>query len=112
MKPPKGNEKLQKKVHFSERGNRAQHKECEKIENINDQKVYAFMANMSDNDERPSGKFGESFQLTNRISYSVATCHMTPEVSDFISGFLEDTDKNIEVADRHHVTAKKKDKYE
>ena len=38
--------------------------------------------------------------------------HMTPEVSDFIPGSLEDTDKNIEVADRHHVTAKKKDKYE
>ena len=32
---------------------------------------------------------------------------MTPEVSDFISGSLEDTDKHIEVADVHHVTAKK-----
>ena len=31
---------------------------------------------------------------------------MTPEVSDFIPGSLEDTDKYIGVADRHHVTAK------
>ena len=37
----------------------------------------------------------------------VATCLMTPEVSDFIPGSLEDTNKYIEVADGHHVTAKK-----
>ena len=33
---------------------------------------------------------------------------MTPEVSDFIPGSLEDTDKYIEVADGHHVTEKQK----
>ena len=33
---------------------------------------------------------------------------MTLEVSDFITGSLEDMDKHIEVADRHHVTAKQK----
>ena len=33
---------------------------------------------------------------------------MTPEVSDFIPGSLKDTDKYIEVADGHHVTAKQK----
>ena len=33
---------------------------------------------------------------------------MTPEVTDFIPGPLEDTDKIIEVADRHHITAKQK----
>ena len=33
---------------------------------------------------------------------------MTPEVSYFIPGSLEDTDKYIEVTDRHHVTAKQK----
>ena len=33
---------------------------------------------------------------------------MTPEVSDFIPFALEDTDKYIEVADGHHVTAKQK----
>ena len=33
---------------------------------------------------------------------------MTPEVTDFIPGSLEDTDKFIEVADGHHVTATQK----
>ena len=33
---------------------------------------------------------------------------MTPEVSDFIPGTLENTDKTIEVADGHHITAKQK----
>ena len=33
---------------------------------------------------------------------------MTPEVLGFLPGSLEDMDKNIEVADGHHVTAKKK----
>ena len=33
---------------------------------------------------------------------------MTPEVSSFITGSLEDTDKYIEVVDRHHVTVKQK----
>ena len=33
---------------------------------------------------------------------------MAPEVSDFIPGWLEETDKHIEVADRHHVTVKQK----
>ena len=50
---------------------------------------------------------GDSLQLTNWILDSRAMCHMTPEVSDFITGLLEDTDKHIEVADGHHVTEKK-----
>ena len=33
---------------------------------------------------------------------------MTPEVSYFVPVSLEYTDKYIEVADRHHVTAKQK----
>ena len=33
---------------------------------------------------------------------------MTPEVSDFIPGSLEDTDKSIEVADRNDIMAKQK----
>ena len=33
---------------------------------------------------------------------------MTPEISDFIPGSLEYTDKYIEVADGHHITAKQK----
>ena len=66
------------------------------------------MAHMSNNDECSSGNFGDSSQLTNWIQDSGATCHMTPEVSDFIPGSLEDTDKRIEVADVHHVTAKQR----
>ena len=65
---------------------------------------------MSGNDECTSENFGDSLQLTNWILGSGATCHMTPEVSDFIPGPLEDTDKHIEVADGYHVTAKQKGK--
>ena len=61
---------------------------------------------MSKNDEFTSINFDDSSQLTNWILNSVATCHMTPEVSDFIPGSLEDTDKQIEVADGHHPTEK------
>ena len=63
---------------------------------------------MSGNDKCPSGNFGDSSQLTNWILDSVETCYMTPEVSDFIPGSLEDTDKYIEVEDRHNITAKQK----
>ena len=35
---------------------------------------------------------------------------MKPKVSYFIPGSLEDTDKHIEVAEGHHVTAKQKGK--
>ena len=66
------------------------------------------MAHMSDNDWFPSGNFGDSFQLTNWILDYGATCHITPQVSDFIQCLLEDTDKYIEVADVHNVTAKQK----
>ena len=66
------------------------------------------MARMSSNDERSSEKYGDSLQFTNWILYSGATYHMTPEVSDSIPVSLEDTDKYIEVADGHHVTAKTK----
>ena len=68
------------------------------------------MAHICSNDECSSRNFGDSLQLTNWILDSRATCHMTPEVSDFIPGSLEDTDKHIEVANRHHVTAKQKGK--
>ena len=64
---------------------------------------------MSSNDKRKSEKYGDSSQLTNGILDLGATCHMTPEISDFIPGLLEDTDKYIEVADGHHVTVKQKD---
>ena len=66
------------------------------------------MARMSGNDECPSGNFGDSLKLTNQILDYGATCQMTPEVSYFIPGPLGYTDRHIEVADGHHVTAKQK----
>ena len=66
------------------------------------------MARMSRDDYCSIVEYGDSSQLTNWILDSGATCHMKPEVSDFIPGSLEDTDKFIEVADRHHVMEKQK----
>ena len=64
---------------------------------------------MSGNDESTSRYFSDSLQYTNVILDSGATWHMTPQVSNFILGLLEDTDRNIEVADGHHVMAKQKE---
>ena len=102
--PPKDNEKRRKQVRFNEKGNLA----CDNGKDNDDHKIYTYLAQMSSNDERSSDKYGDSLQLTNWILDSGATCHMTPEVSDFIPGTLENTDKYIEVADGHHVTAKQK----
>ena len=66
------------------------------------------MTHMSDNDKCSSRNFGDSSQLTNWILDPGETCDMTPQVSDFIPGLLEDTNKNIEVADGNHVTEKQK----
>ena len=88
-KPPKENKERKNQVLFNKRGNRA----CNNDENNCDQKIYALMARMYGNDKCPSGNFGDNLQLTNWILDSGATCHMTPEVSDFIPGSLEDTDK-------------------
>ena len=63
---------------------------------------------MSNDDVRKNKDYGDSSKLTNWILDSGATCNMTPEVTDFIPGSLEGTDKFIEVADGHHVTAKQK----
>ena len=49
-------------------------------------------------------------QLTNWILDSLATCHMSPQVSDFIPGSLENRNNYIRVADGHYVTINKKGK--
>ena len=64
-KPPKWNKKRKNKVSFSERGNCASQKECDNGENNKNQKIYASMARMSDNDKCSSGSFGDSSQLPN-----------------------------------------------
>ena len=56
-------------------------------------KIYASIAQLYSNDKRSSEKYGDSSKLTYWILDYGATCHMTPEVSDFITGSLEDTDK-------------------
>ena len=94
-KPPKDSEKRRKSVRFNEKGNCA----CDNSEDNNDHKIYASMARMSSDVERKSGEYGDSSQFTNWISDSGATCHMTPEVTEFIPGSFEYTDKYIEVAD-------------
>ena len=70
--------------------------------------IYVSIARMYDNDKSSSRDFVDSLKLTNWILDSVATCHMTPHVPNFIPGSLEDTYKYIEVADGYHVTAKQK----
>ena len=102
-KPPKDIEKICKSDKAKEKGNSAK-------DNSNDDydlKVYASMARMS-NDDVLEKNYGDSSQLTNWILDSGSTCHMTPEVTDFIQGSLEDAYKFIEVSDGHHVTAKQK----
>ena len=66
------------------------------------------MERVSGNDESPSRDIGNSLQLTNWILYSVAMCHMTPQVQDFIPDSLEDRDRHIEFVDGHNNMAKKK----
>ena len=66
------------------------------------------MARMSNDDVSENKDYGDSLLLTNWILDSGESCHMTPEVMDFIPGSLEDTDKFIEVSDGHHVTANQK----
>ena len=46
------------------------------------------MARMSFNKEITGGDFGDILQLTNWIIDLSATCHITPEVSDFSPGSL------------------------
>ena len=103
-KPPKDSEKLRKSVCFNEKGDCA----CDNNKYDNDYKIYASMARMSSDDERESKEYGDSSQLTNWILDSGAMCHMTLEVTDLIPWSKEDTDKYIEVAGGHHVTAKQK----
>ena len=54
-KPPKDNEKRQKKLRFNETGNRARNNS----KNNSDQKIYVSMEHMSNNDKFPSGNFGD-----------------------------------------------------
>ena len=80
-KPPKDNEKQQNIVHFNKRGNHILQKESGNGNDVNDQKIYAYMARMSGSDKSSSRDFDESLQLTNWILDSGATWHTIPQVS-------------------------------
>ena len=58
------------------------------------------------NAEIPKRNFEDRLKLKNSILESGATCHMTPDISDFILGSLVEIDKCIEVADGHFITEK------
>ena len=76
-----------------------------------DQRLYAPMARIYSNDERSSDNYCDSSQLINWILDPGATCHMTPEDSDFIPGSLEDTINTLKL--RTDITSQqnKKVKY-
>ena len=63
----------------------------------NDKKIYASMEWMSGNNKISNIYLGDSSQLTNWILDSGETCHMTPHVSNFIPGSLEETDKILKL---------------
>ena len=62
------------------------------------------MARMYYNEESPGRYFGDSPQLNNGILDWVVTCHMTPEISDFIPVSMAEMDKYIEVTYGYLVT--------
>ena len=64
------------------------------------------MAHMSTDTEIPGRNYGDSSQLTNWILDSSATFHTAQEISYFIPGSFQETDRYIEVSDGNFVTAK------
>ena len=67
--PPKQNEERRNKVRFIEIGNCESKKQFDNGKNDNDQKIYVFMARMSDNDKCPSSDFGDSSKFTNCLFF-------------------------------------------
>ena len=63
---------------------------------------------MSGDDKISSRDFGDSSQLTNWTLDSESTCHMTPQVSDFIPESLYYMDKYIAVAYVQYIKANQK----
>ena len=70
------------------------------------------MAHISPDAKIPRRHFWDISQLTNWIVDLGETCHITPEISDFILGSLVETDKYIEVADENFFTEKQTGEFE
>ena len=66
---------------------------------------------MSSNADSSGRDFGDRLQLTNWILDSGVTCHITPEISDFIPGSMMEMDKYIEVADGHFSQKNKQESF-
>ena len=66
------------------------------------------MAQMYSNVENPRIKYGDRSQLSNWILDSCATCHMTPDILDFILGSLVETDKYTKFPDGNFFTSKQR----
>ena len=62
------------------------------------QKIYASMARLSSNEEKPIRKYGDILQYNNCILYSSAACHTTLYISDFIPESFLETDKRTKVS--------------
>ena len=84
------------------------------LENSTDQRksenICDYMACVYTNEIIPGTDDEYSSQPSNFILDSGATCHMAPDISDFIPGALAGTDKYIEVTNENFVTAEKQDK--
>ena len=70
------------------------------------QKIYASMECRSSNVKIPGRDFGDISQLTNWILDSGATCHMIPDILDFVMVSRVERNKYIKVADENFVTSK------
>ena len=64
------------------------------------------MARISTNAESSRRNYGDILKLKNWVLDSGATCHMTPNILDFIPGSLVETDKYIKLASGNFFTAK------
>ena len=78
--PPKDNNKRRNKFRFNERVDCVSQKESDNGDNYNNQKIYAYMEQISGNCKIPSRDFVDSLKLTNWVLNSGTECNMTPQV--------------------------------
>ena len=84
----------------------------ENSDNDNEIYIYASLACMSSNYESFSRYVGDSSELNNLTLDLGAMCHMTPKVSDFIPGSLEDMNEYTELMDGNNAMAEQKRQFQ